>query len=317
MKEDKNGDKITDRREKRMKLSISHLLSDQRTRELMQAYDLGLEEIRFGVGSVLDRLSEEIALYEKEGLWGKTQAGDIKKASLSAASLEGGERGGCEAEEKPINRKNRPWQKGGLTFHGPFLDLYPASFDSLAAKTARIRFSQCYEAALRLGAEGIVFHTGFVPGIHQRDSWIQRSCRFWEDFLEEREGKGPAVYLENVQDPDPAAILEVLEKTDHPLFKACLDIGHLKCHSSQSPREWIRILGGRIGHVHLHDNDGMSDLHLGIKGEDRELLDLIGQIRAAAPGAGFVLEIGEEGELVRTLEILQQAGVWAGEGENS
>ena len=126
-----------------------------------------------------------------------------------------------------------------------------------------------------------------------------------------------AVYLENVQDPDPAAILEVLEKTDHPLFKACLDIGHLKCHSSQSPREWIRILGGRIGHVHLHDNDGMSDLHLGIKGEDRELLDLIGQIRTAAPGAGFVLEIGEEGELVRTLEILQQAGVWAGEGENS
>ena len=43
-----------------------------------------------------------------------------------------------------------------LTLHGPFMDLNPATWDSLLRRATVTRFDQAYRAALALGAEKLV-----------------------------------------------------------------------------------------------------------------------------------------------------------------
>jgi sugar phosphate isomerase/epimerase len=61
----------------------------------------------------------------------------------------------------------------------------------------------------------------------------------------------PREHPENV-----AAILDAL-----PDLLCHLDMGHCNLHGLD-PVEMIRRFAGRLHHLHLHDNDGLSDLHL-------------------------------------------------------
>ena len=51
-----------------------------------------------------------------------------------------------------------------LSFHAPFGDLCPGSFDSLVRSVAKDRFELGYKIAHKLGVSSIVFHIGYVPG---------------------------------------------------------------------------------------------------------------------------------------------------------
>ena len=48
-------------------------------------------------------------------------------------------------------------------------------------------------------------------------------------------------------------------------FTACMDVGHtnmaMRFYDNPTPGEFIRRLGNRLGLLHLHDNDGISDRH--------------------------------------------------------
>ena len=44
-------------------------------------------------------------------------------------------------------------------------------------------------------------------------------------------------------------------------FSFCLDIGHANLYS-RNIKEYIKALGHRLGIMHIHDNDGMTDLHM-------------------------------------------------------
>lgn len=48
-------------------------------------------------------------------------------------------------------------------------------------------------------------------------------------------------------------------------FTTCMDVGHtnkaMRFHGNPTPAEFIRRLGKRLGILHLHDNNGMTDQH--------------------------------------------------------
>lgn len=149
-----------------------------------------------------------------------------------------------------------------LTLHGPFLDLNPAAFDSLIRKVTAWRFDQCYQAGKELGARKIVYHSGMIPTVYFKEGWADQVSRFFCDFMEGREGL--EVVMENVLDQDWEPILDVYRKVDHPDFKLCLDIGHAHCYSQMPVLEWAEELAPYVGHVHVHDNSGDWDRHLGL-----------------------------------------------------
>ena len=63
--------------------------------------------------------------------------------------------------------------------------------------------------------------------------------------------------------PTVPATLEYLEKIGHPNLHLLFDIGHAQI-ADENPAEMIALAGDRLAYVHLDDNDGKSDLHLGL-----------------------------------------------------
>lgn len=57
--------------------------------------------------------------------------------------------------------------------------------------------------------------------------------------------------------------LDYLAQVGHPNLYLVFDIGHAQM-ANENPAEMIRLAGDRLGYVHLDDNDGMNDLHLGL-----------------------------------------------------
>lgn len=116
--------------------------------------------------------------------------------------------------------------------------------------------------------------SGGSPG----ERWLEQSVRIWSEIL----ALTPArLYLENTWDESPQAILSLLELLPEQAAM-CFDLGHWFSVAGGARLgnlpHWLNRLAGRLGHLHLHDNHGREDQHLGIgRGEINftEFLDLL------------------------------------------
>ncbi len=191
-----------------------------------------------------------------------------------------------------------------ISMHGPFGDLCPGSFEPTVRQVTRDRFEFAYKIAAHLGATDIVLHHGYVPGTSSPEGWIERFVEFWRDFSA---GKGNHVrfHLENALEHGPEVVLGVLAAISQDNVDACLDVGHVHCYSQTTVDGWIEALGERIGYVHLHDNNGEADEHLGF-GEGTAPIDVACRaLEVHAPNAIWALECAakaREGSLSWLLE---------------
>ncbi len=247
---------------------ISQLLELKELYQLMAEYPVGLEVISFSIGSVLDELEDSINYYEKEL---------------------GGLRGGVP-----------------LTFHGPFLDLFPGSCDERVKNLARERFEASYKAAQAFGVRQMIFHTGYIPNYYPDQYWLLNTIEFWRDFLNDKL-ETHTFYIENVLDPDWELLKQIVDQINHPHFKVCLDVGHVNVYSQKDVSEWIKVLGERIGYVHLHNNDGTKDSHNGLQKGTLPMREILRLLKRYAPNAHLSLEIGNERELRDSLAWLSES----------
>lgn len=167
-----------------------------------------------------------------------------------------------EENIQTYRQKLKSFGAPSLTLHGPFLDLNPAAFDSLVREATMTRFAQCYKAGTELGAKKIIYHSGMLPRVYFKEGWADLVSRFFCDFLDQREGL--EIVMENVLDEDWELLRDVYKKVDHPDFHLCLDIGHAHCYSEIPVLEWAEELAPYVTHVHIHDNCGDRDAHLGL-----------------------------------------------------
>jgi len=161
------------------------------------------------------------------------------------------------------------FREAGLTcaVHLPFFDLHPGSLDPMIRETTRGRLLQAVETALAYGPAHFIAHLDYNPlvySLHQ-ERWLENSVRTWSDVLDR--AAGVPVFLENVHELEPkwhTAVLEALGGR----AGACLDVGHWHSFGRGRDRnnlqEWLRALDPFLGHLHLHDNDGSGDQHLGL-----------------------------------------------------
>ena len=154
---------------------ISHLLPDEEMQELLKSSELGVESIEFSISENLDHLDKTIETYK----------------------------------ERLIKMGNPP-----LTLHGPFLDLIPATFDSMIRRVTMERFEQCYQVGKLLGAKKIVYHSGMIPAVYYRQGWANQVSRFFNDFLRDKDGL--EIDVENVLDEDWRLLRDVYKQVEHP-----------------------------------------------------------------------------------------------------
>jgi len=63
--------------------------------------------------------------------------------------------------------------------------------------------------------------------------------------------------------PTVKATLGFVRAVDHPNLYLLMDLGHVQI-SAEDPIKVVEAAGERLGYVHLDDNDGRNDLHLGL-----------------------------------------------------
>ncbi len=175
------------------------------------------------------------------------------------------------------------------SFHGPFGDLSPGSFDSMVRDLAMYRFEEAASIAERLGANHMVLHLGYRPFSGPQVPTIRRSIAFWKQFLETR-SRDFHLHLENVHEPKPELLAEVVDMVGDERLDINLDIGHIHCFSHGDPISWIKTLKHRIGYVHLHDNHGSEDEHLGLGMGDIPFEQVFSTLQEFSPNAIWSLE---------------------------
>ncbi|HLF86742.1 MAG TPA: sugar phosphate isomerase/epimerase family protein [Nitrospiria bacterium] len=154
-----------------------------------------------------------------------------------------------------------------ITIHAPFLDLSPGSTDSFIRRATMERLMLLDEKIRPLSPKKIVFHTGYDKWSFNgnKEMWLKNSLAFWGSFIERLGSRrGYDILIENIFEDEPDYMVKLLKGIDSPSFGFCFDIGHCNVFSKVGIEDWIAALGDKLQEVHIHDNHGKSDEHLGI-----------------------------------------------------
>ena len=172
--------------------------------------------------------------------------------------------------------------------HAPFAELCPAAIDPLVREVTRRRYLQAAALAKRYGAEKMVVHSGFIPLVYYPEWFAPQSAAFWREFLNDVDGL--TLCVENVMETSPDALRQVAEQVNDPRLRICFDVGHAFCQSGELA-PWLDALAPYISHVHLHNNHGTFDEHLGLPDGTLDMAAVIRQLEALAPQATYTLEV--------------------------
>lgn len=145
--------------------------------------------------------------------------------------------------------------------HGTGLDRSVDVIHRLLDAQIATLFRHSLEDAAAHGIRRIVFHGDCFPDREKEDAWVARRISFWRDFAQEIP-KDMEICIENFVGESPAGMAKLIDGIGESRFGICLDTGHAHCNSATPVVEWVRVLGARIRHIHLHSNDGASDQHL-------------------------------------------------------
>lgn len=174
-------------------------------------------------------------------------------------------------------------------FHGPFAELCPAAIDPLVRQVTAKRYAQAWETAQRLGIRRMVLHGGFVPQVYFPEWYIAEAVKFWKAELAAYP-QDMTIALENVMEPHPEILSEVVRQVDDPRLGLCLDVGH--ANLTETPlEEWISTMTPWLRHVHLHNNDGRTDQHEELDRGVIPVVKILEQLEKCCPEATVTLEV--------------------------
>lgn len=196
-----------------------------------------------------------------------------------------------------------------ITLHGPFMDLSPGSPDPKVRDLTIYRFNQLIEAVSVFKPKTVVCHAGYehVRYGFCKEKWLEYTVDTWKWLGRELFNRGTRLMLENVYETDPAELLQILEQLDPTDIGYCLDVGHLASFGKYSLDKWLDTTGKYIGQLHLHDNHGDHDSHLGMGKGSINFDPLFGYIKHMAKKPVVTLEPHEKEDFFASLAYLEQS----------
>jgi sugar phosphate isomerase/epimerase len=172
---------------------------------------------------------------------------------------------------KRVSKLKNIGESHGLKYsvHSPFADINIASPSKpmLRAMLKRLEKSMAYANALN--ASVWVFHPGLKTGVsmfYPGMDWLQ-NLKTTRLLLKKAEDYGVRIAIENVPEPYPFLMKSVedfakfYEEIGEEIGLV-FDVGHANLNGQIE--RFLTVFKDKIVHVHLHDNDGKEDQHLGI-----------------------------------------------------
>ena len=182
------------------------------------------------------------------------------------------------------------------TMHGAFFDVIPFSVDEKIKEVSILRIRQSIEAAKQIGAKAVVFHTNYNPFLNS----------FWSSVLEHH--KGIYIYLENMFDRTPDIMVELSEALcKYENYGVCLDYAHAAL-SDVAPEVWAERLGSFVKHIHINDNDLVSDLHLAWGNGKLNRAGFYKSYERFMKQATVLIETSSIENIKKSLAVLQEEG---------
>ena len=199
---------------------------------------------------------------------------------------------------------------GAISIHGVFQDINIHSRDEKISRLSKARIIHNLEIAKRLNAKYIIFHSNFNPLITQqkyRENWVEQNINFWREIIKNYQ---ITVLIENLWEPTPEILREMLHEVKSPRLRMCFDTGHANIFSKISMREWFDILGEYIAYIHVNDNDGDEDNELE-PGEGtinwRVVSDSINELNLRPE---IVFEVGSLEKTERAVSFFRRNGIY-------
>lgn len=155
---------------------------------------------------------------------------------------------------------------GRMAIHAPYAELDPGHpIEAEREETFRLLTLSC-ALAQAIEASYVVAHTGYDPTKVAAGprGWFARSLKTWKALLAHPATDGVTIALEHMLEPSPSLVRDLVGDLPAHRVGVCLDTGHINCYATTPPASWWATLGDRIAVLHLHDNGGQSDDHLGI-----------------------------------------------------
>ncbi len=212
----------------------------------------------------------------------------------------------CDAErladaERVARRREELRGLAAASLHAPYAELFPCAVDPEARALAKRRLLRAGEVCARLGVRRMIAHSGCAPRLYFPEWYVPRSVEFWRELLRALP-EGVELLLENVLDPDPGELAAIVDGVGDPRLGVCLDVGHANAYSKVPVEDWVSALGGRIRHVHLHNNNGGRDEHAALDAGSLDMPGLLSALRILAPGADWCVESRDAAACLAYLE---------------
>ena len=150
------------------------------------------------------------------------------------------------------------------TVHAPFFDLNPGALDPLVRQVTYQRLQQSLSVAGKLNTHLMVIHPGVdkwrYPNLEQ--TWMALAKDFFPPLIEQAAGYGCRLAIENIYEETPDTLVQLVDGINSEWFGHCFDAGHWHLFGKRPMAEWLKAIGPKLFHLHLHDNHGRADEHL-------------------------------------------------------
>lgn len=162
---------------------------------------------------------------------------------------------------------------GRRGIHGPFRGVPLNSPDPLFQQLTAKRYNQAIEFTAMFGGSHMVIHSPFNGWVNpftfagdpvEVEKNIELIHATLKDVFPVAEANGVTLVLENIHDFHCGAVVQVMETIDHHNLRMSLDVGHceLRVPLGGMPNDqYIREAGKWLEHLHIQDNDALSDRH--------------------------------------------------------
>ncbi|MCV0425004.1 MAG: sugar phosphate isomerase/epimerase [Roseibium sp.] len=163
--------------------------------------------------------------------------------------------------------------QGRVGIHGPFFGFAIDSMDVDVRDIVKKRLLQGLEVCEELGGTHMVVHSPYTTWDYNnldnyenaRERKIELCHLTMTEAVKRAENIGCELVIENIEDKDPYARIELAESFGSDAVKISLDTGHAHyAHGSTGapPVDYfIKAAGNRLRHIHLQDADGYADRH--------------------------------------------------------
>ena len=177
-----------------------------------------------------------------------------------------------------------------IIVHGPFTELIPCAIDERARELAMKRHMESVEICRELGVRKLILHSGWIPSMYFPSWQVEKSVEYWKELVV-KAGKDFTICVENVFEAEPDTLIEIIDGAGDPRLKICLDVGHANAvKTTGTVEEWIEKMGERIGHFHLHNNDGGSDSHGELTDGALDMEKILRLAEKRCPDATYTIE---------------------------